>query len=125
MTRKHILWVDDKPSNNAFLIDKLRKDGVEVTESLSTDEALTFLGKNTKDIDVIISDMSRFEHGQYQPEAGLKLITSTSHLGIPILVFSSARYARQNSEAVRKAGAKGVTASSLELLEWLKELGVG
>jgi CheY-like chemotaxis protein len=125
MTRKHILWVDDKPSNNAFLIDKLRKDGVEITESLSTREALTFLGKNTKDINVIISDMGRFEDGHYQPEAGLKLITSIRDLGIPILIFSSARYARQNGEAVKTAGAKGVTSSSLELLEWLKELGVG
>ena len=122
--RKHILWVDDNPSNNAFIIDKLGKDGVEVTEALSTREALTFLGKNTKNIDVIISDMGRFEDGQYQPNAGLKLIEAMRDLGIPIFVFSSAQYAREHGETVRTAGAKLVTSSSLKLLEGLKEIGV-
>jgi PleD family two-component response regulator len=50
-----ILWVDDNPKNNSFLVERLSKLGIQVTQVLSTAEAISLL--SSMSFDRIISDM--------------------------------------------------------------------
>ena len=54
-----ILWVDDNPKNNSYLIAYLEDKGVEVTTSLSSKDAFKLI--EGKRYDRIISDMGRSE----------------------------------------------------------------
>lgn len=118
---KHILWVDDRPSNNAFIIDRLRKSGIQVIEALSTNEAVEILHKKSERIEAIISDMDRTEEGKYQPDAGVKLIRLLRESGnnTPIFIFSSVKSAEEIRKIVIEAGGNGMTSSTLDLLEWI------
>jgi hypothetical protein len=66
---RKILWVDDRPSNNAFEIAQLRKEGVDVEQVSNTDEALSTLTSGGP-FAAIISDMGRMESGRYHPKSG-------------------------------------------------------
>lgn len=116
-----ILWVDDKPSNNAFEIAQLQEKDVEVISAISTEEAMAVLHNNPQ-ISAVISDMGRREGGTYRSQAGLMLLNAMRRSGFPtpFLVYSSPKYARQNQEVVKSAGGDGATASPIELLEWLR-----
>lgn len=119
--RQAVLWVDDKPSNNAFEISQLRDWGVDVLEALSTQDAMALLKGNVH-VDAVISDMGRSEGGSYRSQAGLTLLQQIRAEGLatPFLVYSSARYAAQNRQQVIAAGGDGATSSPIELLEWLR-----
>lgn len=64
-----ILWVDDTPRNNSYLVKILRHRGMMIDLAISTHEALERL--RTKSYDIVISDMSRPEG----MTAGLDLLT--------------------------------------------------
>lgn len=56
---KRILWVDDNPKNNSFLIASLEERGVRVDTALSTDEGI--LKFKQIQYDIVLSDMGRPE----------------------------------------------------------------
>jgi CheY-like chemotaxis protein len=115
-----ILWVDDNPSGNALEIAQLRLRGIDVTQALSTEDAMAMLNSNLS-FDAIVSDMGRREHGTYRAQAGLVFLSALRRAGynVPFLVYSSQKYAARNNEEVRSAGGDGATASPVELLEWI------
>jgi CheY-like chemotaxis protein len=106
-----ILWVDDNPSNNAFLQNAMQSLGASVTDSLSTDEALARAGNQA--FDVIISDMGRPEGGR----AGFDLLQKLRARGVnvPFIIYSS-RGDDQAVQDAKTAGAFGATNSPNELM---------
>jgi hypothetical protein len=92
--RPRVLWVDDKPTNNALEIAQLNGLGIDVVQSISTEDAMTTLNSNSGYY-AIISDMGRREQGIYHSQAGLVLLSAVRRAGyhIPFLVYSSQKYA--------------------------------
>jgi CheY-like chemotaxis protein len=119
-SKNHLLWVDDYPSNNAFLIDKMRENGIEVTLSLSTADALRKIENNS--FDAVITDLGRKEDGGENPFAGLDLIKGLSSKAteLPILVFAGHRGLENESKLV-SAGASAVTASGIDVMKFVDQ----
>jgi CheY-like chemotaxis protein len=116
-----ILWVDDYPSNNAFLIDQLQKDGAEVKLALSTVEGLKYFENST--FNMIITDLGRQENGRDNPFAGLDLIKQIRALdsNVPILVYAGFR-GLQNQGKLIKTGATKVTQSAVEVQSFINKV---
>lgn len=119
--RKRILWVDDYPSNNAFLVARLRSSGYRIDLSGTTKDALTKLSSH--DYGLVITDLGRVEDGIERPMAGRELITAirAEDPDIPCLVFASAR-AIQKADELRAAGATAVTSSGTEVIQFVMTL---
>lgn len=115
-----ILWVDDKPRNNAFLIENLTEQGISVTTAQSTAEALAMFG--SRRFDRIISDMGRYEEGRFNPVAGLELTRQirATDPNVPIVVYTSIRSAQEQRQAALDAGVTEITASPTVLLNALQ-----
>lgn len=113
-----ILWVDDVPSNNVFLIERLRGMGHEVDSTISTAEALFKLEKS--EYDCIISDISRIENGITNNVAGLQLVEAVRSTGnrIPILIFSNYQIKSLQSQLFA-AGANNVTSSGIDVISFV------
>ena len=67
-----ILWVDDYPSNNAFLVEQLQREGIEIKLALTTNEGLQDFRNG--DFGLVITDLGRQEGGISKAYAGLELI---------------------------------------------------
>jgi len=108
---KQILWVDDRPSNNAFEKQAFEKLGFTVTDVLSTTQALEAV--NARNYDLIISDMGRPEGAR----AGYDLLAKLKEqkINTPFVIYSSANTPEMRAEAVRQ-GAFGSTNRPDELL---------
>ncbi len=115
-----ILWVDDNPKNNAYLIQGFGDQGVEVVTALSTEEALKRFSQGK--FDRVITDMGRQEEKQFNPQAGLELTHQIRSIDdkIPIIVYTSPRSARRDRESAISAGATNITSSPTELLNTLQ-----
>ena len=115
-----ILWVDDNPKNNSFLVERLSKLGITVTQVLSTAEAMSHLKNRV--YDRIVSDMGRLESAGYNHSAGLDLIRSLKESGIaaPTAFYCSPIAVAQYGDEARRLGAVGVTSSPTELLQALQ-----
>ena len=115
-----LLWVDDYPSNNAFLIEKLERDGVHIRKELSTDSALAALKSDS--FDLVISDLGRVENGVDNPLAGLDFVreTKAAGLNLPILIFAGTR-GIQNRDRLLTAGATEVTSSSVDVFRFINQ----
>ncbi len=114
-----ILWVDDNPINNAFLIDSLKYQGVQVTNALSTQEGLEHFNRGS--FDCIITDLSRKEGGLIaNKQAGFELIRAIREQNqeIPIYIYT-AKVDESLRQKARGAGATGLTSSPSELLQML------
>lgn len=113
-----ILWADDQPENNAFLIKSFEDRGAEIVEATSTDEALSVLASNRAGFDVVISDMGRTERGTFRPFAGVELVRGVREAGldVPVVVYASSDAVARGGEAALEAGAAAITASPTELL---------
>lgn len=113
---KTILWVDDKPQNNAHEIAKLEEDGHRVLRAGSALEAQSILG-SVAEPDVIITGMGRKEEGKFLADAGLDLCRTVRDAGIkaPVFVYTGRERARQIHDAVLEAGGNGATSSPVEL----------
>jgi CheY-like chemotaxis protein len=122
---KRILWVDDKPQNNAIEIASLRESGFDIVAATSTDQALEFVSRTTVPYGVIISDMGRKERGLFQPEAGLHLLRQLRDIGdgTPFIFYTAHKHVRAYAQQVRALGAVGITASSSELKQLLQSVG--
>lgn len=116
-----ILWVDDYPSNNAFLVDKFRLDGIGVELSLSTADALTRAAVHK--FDVVISDLGRQEDGSNHPFAGLELLEALKANGfeIPTVIYAGQR-GLQNEIRLKQAGALLVASSPVEVIAFVEHL---
>lgn len=114
-TAKFLLWVDDYPSNNAFLIENFRKQGLEVVLSLSTADAVKKL--QTGQFDAVISDLGRRENGVDNPLAGLELLQGMHDLERrpPAIIFAGAR-GLSHRDRLLGAGAEEVTSSSVDVV---------
>jgi CheY-like chemotaxis protein len=115
-----ILWVDDRPTNNAFEIAKLRDDGARVLLAASTDEALQILSSE-RNVSAVISDMGRQERGTFNPTAGLDLVRRLrdAQIDVPVYFYSTSRTLERLADDVAAAGAEA-TSSPVELLRLLK-----
>lgn len=111
-----ILWVDDKPANNAFLIASFRDADIEVTTAQTTAEAMALLGDRAGRFAAVISDQGRVEDGTYRADAGTELLQQMAAAGfaVPTAIFTSARGVRMGRGALQ-AGAALVTDSGTEL----------
>lgn len=117
-----VLWVDDYPENNTFLIATLRDRGVRVETVRSTDEAMQVIGRAPDGFDVVISDLGRKEDGKNKPMAGRELalrLRADGH-GIPMIVFATARALAREDE-LRASGVNAVTTSGTDLLRFVQE----
>ena len=117
-----VLWVDDKPNNNLYQITALQAANIGVETVASTDEAMKHL-EGSKPT-AIISDMGRWENGDWHGDAGLELIRKVraSDDRTPIFVYASSGYARNASarREVLKQGT-GLTDSPRELFKLLEK----
>jgi CheY-like chemotaxis protein len=119
-----ILWVDDNPANNAFLVAKLREDGCEVRSATSTSQAIGILGAARTAFDAIVSDMGRIEDEEYRREAGMKLLVAVKMMGLstPFIVYSTGATAAEYRDMVCAGGGVAATGSPVELLGVLREI---
>lgn len=115
-----VLWVDDNPKNNSYLIQLLSDRNVRVDTVLSTDDGLKLFrpGKYA----YVISDMGRQEGLKYNPHAGIDLLKAIRALdrSVPVIVFCSARAAREYGAEALGEGATSVTTSTTELFGLLR-----
>lgn len=112
---KRVLWVDDNPKNNSYLVASLEDRGVRVDTALSTDEALRMFEATS--YDSVITDMGRPEG----KTAGIDLtrVLRAQNPALPIFIYCSAATARNMREEARAAGASDITSSSATLLSRL------
>jgi CheY-like chemotaxis protein len=112
---KRILWVDDNPKNNSFLVALLEERGAKVEVAISTDEAMTKLRKQR--FDIILTDMRRPE-GE---KAGINLVRRAKAIdaSLPVYIFCGAWAAKNMREEALAAGASGITSSGTTLLSFL------
>lgn len=117
---RSVLWVDDNPKNNAYLVAFLNERGIEVVEALSTAEGISRF--TSQKFDRVVSDMGRAEDGHYNTTAGLDLVRQIRAIdpAVPIFIYCSRRAAEKNREAALAAGANGITASASFLLNALQ-----
>jgi len=109
-----ILWADDNPAGNAFLIQQFSGDGIHVETALTTKEAVSMFGQMKPDL--VITDLGRREGNVSNAYAGLGLIKQirSSDLTTPIVVFATQR-AIDNRDKLIAAGATAVFRSGVDL----------
>lgn len=78
-----LLWVDDRPANNEWEVATFKALGIEVTQAIGTEEALTCL--KAQRFDVILSDIAR---GNSNSE-GIKTLASIAEYtpGVPVVFY--------------------------------------
>lgn len=111
-TGKRILWVDDKPKNNSFLLAALEERGARVDTALSTEEGLNKLGRLPYDI--VISDMGRPE-GE---KAGIDLARKVQERipGTPVYIYCGKWAATNLREEAMNSGVSEITSSGSTLM---------
>lgn len=105
-----ILWVDDRPSNNAYERRAFEALGIEVHTSLSTEDALARLKQFPYDL--VITDMGRAG----DPDAGFTLIAEMNKQQPrpPVVVYAGA-VAQKKRDQIVGSGAWGSTNRPQEL----------
>jgi CheY-like chemotaxis protein len=101
-----ILWVDDRPTNNAYESHLLAEMGARITNALSTEQGLAHLERNH--VDLVISDMHRIENGQENRHAGRDLAVEMERRDwqTPVLFYTG--------RAVRTSGLRYVIGGERE-----------
>ena len=118
---KDILWVDDNPKNNAFLIDSLDYHGVSVFNAANTKEAVERFKRGA--FDCVISDSCRHEgDGVDNCQAGFELSSIIRELDeeVPIYIYADEVNERLKEKA-ENVGATAITSSPSELLKLLSD----
>lgn len=112
---KRILWVDDKPKNNSFLVASLRERGHAVDIALSTEEGLVKF--KSQSYDIVISDMGRPD----DKKAGITLAKEIRKTGseVPFYIFCGGWAARNLRDEALSEGVNDITSSSTTLLSRL------
>lgn len=119
-----ILWVDDYPTNNTFLIDRLRGEGHLIDLSLTTADALQRLAHSS--YDGVISDLGRKEDDTENPMAGRDLVKAMrgSSIKLPVLIFASSRGISLRDQLL-EAGATAVTSSGIDVIRFVNACAMG
>jgi len=111
-SKKRILWVDDNPKNNAYLISALELKNIAVDTALTTEDAIEKI--NEYKYDLIISDMGR----PGDDKAGITLTNKVKNINksIPIYIFCGDWAAKNIKNEAIKSGVNGITSSGIDLL---------
>ncbi|XXT25168.1 response regulator [Sorangium sp. So ce429] len=119
--KRRVLWVDDNPKNNSFLLKRLEERGFTVDLARSTDEGIGLF--STSSYLLVVSDMARQEDGKYNPTAGLFILQKIrqENTKIPIVIFTSPDSAQRYKEEAIEQGASGITSSITELWELIAD----
>lgn len=114
---RQILWVDDQPHNNAFLVSLLRDLDIQVHQAKSSQEALLLL-QGTQ-YDRIISDVARPE-GDH---AGLDLLAQVRQrdANVPFILYTGLWAASNLQDVAISQGATAITASGTSLLRLIRQ----
>jgi CheY-like chemotaxis protein len=107
-----ILWVDDRPNNNAYERKSMEAMGLEFTLALSTEEALRVL--SSRRFAAIISDMGRKEG----PREGYTLLEAlrAKDKSTPFFIYAGSNAPQHRQEATLR-GAQGSTNTPADLIE--------
>ncbi|HEY3598674.1 MAG TPA: response regulator [Paraburkholderia sp.] len=110
--RNHILWVDDRPENNAYERQAFEAVGLKFSLALSTDEGLTLLKRHQ--FAAIISDMGRKEG----PREGYVLLDAIRNEGnqTPLFFYATSNLPEHKQET-RNHGGQGCTNNAEELFQ--------
>lgn len=110
--RNQILWVDDRPENNAYERQAMEAMGLEFTLAESTPEALKILSRRR--FAAVISDMGRREG----PREGYKLLEAlrAQDKATPFFIYAGSNAAQHKREALSR-GAQGSTNRAEELVD--------
>lgn len=110
--RNHILWVDDRPSNNVYERQAFEAVGIHFTLAKTTNEALEKI--NSEKYGAIISDMGRREG----PREGYVLLDQLRGQGneTPLFFYASSNEPEHKIET-RAHGGQGCTNNAQELFE--------
>lgn len=113
-----ILWVDDRPQNNAGEAQTLREIGCTITDARSTDEAMRFLEHQA--FDLIISDVGRPE----ARDAGVAMFEALARRGnnTPLALYSTRASLARHADRIANVGPAAATESFVELLKTVKQL---
>ena len=116
---KSILWVDDYPSNNAFDIEKLEREGFRVRKEITTSGGLRAVAEEP--FGLVITDLGRNEAGEERPFAGLELIEKLRAKGFtaPVLVFGGRR-GIEHRDRLLQVGADEVTSSMVDVWKFIE-----
>jgi CheY-like chemotaxis protein len=117
-SERHILWVDDRPSNNRREVDQLEAQGIAVTTVTSTDAGLQELTEHPARYSLIITDMAR----GLDRRAGYTLLKEVreARLDVPVVIYAASGNPDRDAEA-RKHGALGSTNSPIRLFELVRQ----
>lgn len=116
-----ILWVDDHPKNNAFLIDSLHYQDISVSTARNTKEAVERFKHGA--FDCVISDSCRHEGKEFDNcQAGFELSSLIRELDedVPIYIYTDKVDEKMKKKA-RNVGATAITSSPSELLKLLSD----
>lgn len=80
-----VLWVDDNPDYNRFLIDILQESGMTVDIARSTEDALRLLARRSYDL--VLSDIARGDDEQ----AGIRMLDDFRErdIRLPVIVHAA------------------------------------
>jgi len=109
---KRILWVDDRPKNNSFLVASLAETGARVDVALSTEDGVEKF--KSASYDIVLSDMGGAEGGK----AGVDLAKRIRGLNrrVPFFIFCGGWAGQNLREEALAAGVTEITSSGTTLL---------
>jgi CheY-like chemotaxis protein len=112
LTGKSILWVDDKPANNALVVRALRRFHLDIEQVTDSKAAVSAI--QARRYDLVISDMGRGDNLR----AGYDLLKylRASGIDMPFFIFSSGDTPDFRREA-KDLGAQLSTNDMLELID--------
>ena len=116
-----ILWVDDHPKNNAFLIDSLHHQDITVSTAKNTKEALERFKNGA--FDCVISDSCRHEGKEFDNcQAGFELSSLIREMNedVPIYIYTD-KVDEIMKKKAHHVGATAITSSPSELLKLLSD----
>jgi CheY-like chemotaxis protein len=108
-----LLWLDDNPENNEFMIEHLVTRGAVVYAATTGEHALQLLARVR--LNVLVTDINRY--GSNVGFADLRALRDAGFAG-PALFFTS-RLTEENRTRAKDAGAEGIVSSTDEIRDWL------
>ncbi|ASU77897.1 hypothetical protein CDG81_05735 [Actinopolyspora erythraea] len=119
-----VLWVTDRAQSHALLVEQLRNNGVRVTITATTSDAVAEVSK--RPYRLVVSDMARKEDGRWTTDAGLALLRELRDLGveIPVIIFGTQHGQLQHANQARQLGAVATTSSAYEMFRHFQNFGL-
>jgi CheY-like chemotaxis protein len=112
MTTRRILWVDNNPKNNSFVIASLETRGDKIDVALTTQEGLEKF--KAYHYDLVITDMARPD----SEKAGILLTKQLKAIkpSIPVYIFCSYWTAKYMRNEALSEGVDEITSSATSLM---------